>query len=170
MAWRPPASPWSPFPAAAEPLVEAHPAFSTPAGEIGTPRLYAAGDQAFVHLGEPGNRLYRFDPQTLAAALLGDGPLLPLGAAGDRLLVREPAANRLLAAGADGLVTLPVLEPAAPFAPGPGATVLFTDRTDGQELWQSDGTVEGTRTLTDLDPAWLTPCEPSGSATTTFHP
>jgi ELWxxDGT repeat protein len=143
-------------PATAEPA-DVFPAFATPAGLSGEPKLFAAGDRLFAHVGAPTNRLYLLDRQTLTATSLSDTPLLPLVPAGDRLLVKDLSTQGLVAAG-DGLLPLPVMQPSFPVAAGNGGLAWLADDLLGQQIWESDGTVTGTRLLVDLDPAWNSFC------------
>jgi ELWxxDGT repeat protein len=109
----------------------------------------AAGDE---------RRPWRVDPTTLALTQLDPRPLTVLAGSTKALLAEERGTLQGFVVKAEGASALPVATIDPRIGIAPDDTFFFTDHSDGIELWQSDGTVAGTRELFDLQPDWQSGC------------
>jgi ELWxxDGT repeat protein len=128
-------------------------------------RPYAVGGKLIVDTPDAGDgrKLWRVDPETFDAAPISSGALVPLANNGTVMLAQDPETRQVYAVRDAGTpLALPVTGIAQSagtrVAVAPDGRFFFTDTSEGQELWESDGTVAGTRQLFDLDPTWSDPC------------
>ncbi|HVT60378.1 MAG TPA: ELWxxDGT repeat protein [Thermoanaerobaculia bacterium] len=148
------------------------PVAAPPLGPTAPFSLIAAATRLYML--DHDNHLWRSDgtaagtTQVNAAQVSANCCLPPrLVALGDQVFFTAAAADRLVLLRSDGTAagTAPVLDPAAFFIGGEqlvaaAGRVFFTadDGVHGFELWQTDGTAQGTRMVDDLAPG------PAGSA------
>jgi ELWxxDGT repeat protein len=103
--------------------------------------------------GDPAH-LWRLDPQTLAAAPVVGPSLEPQVASEDRLLAKATDfVYTYYGVTPAGVELLPI----RPFGAVPSADGKFYWGVagPGQVLWETDGTVAGTRPLHDFSPGWI---------------
>jgi ELWxxDGT repeat protein len=112
--------------------------------------------------------LWRVDPQTLAVTAMPAPALGVRAASGDRLLVNG-AANQPPFYGItpNGSEILPIERPIA-FADGDGGRFYWGEAVLGEVLWESDGTLAGSRPLFDFSPGLVQP--PCSYHCTPRHP
>jgi ELWxxDGT repeat protein len=140
-----------------------------PLGPLAPFSLTVAGARIFML--DHNNQLWRSDGTAAGTAQVSsDCCLLPrLVAIGDKVFFKAAATGGTLLFSSDGTAagTVPVFDPAATpvidFQPltAAGGRVFFAadDGEHGLELWQTDGTAQGTRMVDDLAPgaAWSSP-------------
>ena len=117
----------------------------------------ALANTAVVAKTEGGGGFWRVDPLTLAAAAMPAPAQGLLAASGDRVLVGQAGYQPpFFGVTPGGSEVLPIERP-TDFADGSGGRFYWGESVLGEVLWESDGTLAGSRPLFDFSPGLVPP-------------
>lgn len=141
--------------------------FVAPQGTWAVPHRLGSSLAAdlLIPSGNGGINLYRIDTQSFAVSEVDPFGLSTLAVGNERLFAVGVEDGRLRALSETAVVELPHGAPAEA-AIGGGSRLYFTEEGVGRKLFESDGSVAGTRELFDLAPGYVRPpcsgesCEP----------